>query len=591
MPAPNSVAPLPTHPESCPQSRPNTGRFGAACLFYWACGLLGVFLFYGDFLFSDRLGILDWSKDLYYFSFLEDALRSYGQLPLSFLVIPPEIDWFSTLQDLSYWSNPEVISFSPLLPLALFLPVMAFIKTYCTLHILAAVWGIRLLSRRLGFDCGQSILLLVLFLFNPWLVQHLTIGYSPQISLCLVPLLVALLVAPDFRPLEWAGASLVAALILYQGALHLFVWLVMAVGVYGLAQALLRRQAAVLWRAAFFFLATGILIAPKAHAVSKVYGGWQRIPAGGYGSLADLWGLLTDSTFFMFQFPETYSKYNVAFYDGSLLVGAAFLVLLAYLVVEYGLALARSRPPRPARWVSDTASLLAAAVFLVLAWDTAWRDLSALLKLPSSEIYPFRYLFVAYNFLIFFVVDRLGPFPETTPRRLRALALYGLAALTCLTFYERNRMLMPYLTETPNLLGPFSIAEYYRDRITAFSGDTRLPVTPTPSRITVTPSGLPGERILLPWLPRAASGRYVFENARPVPDATGDPSVEATVIEVTAAAVPVVISPSDSRRVPLLTAAAVLYMTLAAVAVRLNRRRPGLFTANAQGDTRLPRKP
>lgn len=578
---PSDAAPR-AHPDSSVRHRPWTGREG---LVYWACGLLLLVVFYGDFLFSDRLGILDWGKDLFYFSFLQDALRTYGRLPLSFLAIPDDIAWFSTLQDLSYWSNPEVISLSPLLPLALVLPVMAFIKVFFGLHLLAAVWGVGLLSRRLGWDTLQSVLLLVLFLCNPWLVQHLTIGYSPQISLCLVPALAALCVAPDFRPLEWAGASLLAALIFYQGALHLFVWLFMAFGVLVLAQAILARRLYPVWRAAFFGLATLVLVWPKALAVSKVYGGWSRIPAGGYTSLSDLWGLLTDDVFFMFQFPETYSKYNVAFYDGSLLVGPAFVLLTAWLAAEYGLALVRGRV-RPNRETADAACLVGAAVFLVLGWGTVWRDLSALLHLPSSEIYPFRYLFISYNLLLFFVVDRIGPFPANRPGRARTLTLCGLMALTLLTFYGRNRMLMPYLTENPNLLGPFSITEFYSNRITAFSGDTRLPVTPTPNRVTIVPSGIPGERIALPWLPHEAAGRFEYENARPVGKGPGNGSAAGTVIEVTAPAAPVVVRPRDYHRNPLLAGAALAFAALTAGVARLHRRRPALFSAPAPGELR-----
>lgn len=542
---------------------------------YAGAALALILLFYGEFLFSARVGILDWSKDLYYFAFLYDSLRSFGQLPLSFLAIPETTSWFSTLQNLSYWSNPEVVSFSPLLPLAALLPLMAFVKTYFGLHLAAAAWGTRVFARRCGLGLGQSVVLLVFFLGNPWLVQHLAIGYSPQISLCLVPGILALMVAPDFRPLEWAGASLLAALVLYQGALHLFVWLFMAIGVYVFFDALLRRRLAYVWRTAFLALGTLLLVAPKVYAIRKVYGAWARIPAGGYASLADLWGLLTDDVFPMFQFPETYSRHNVAFYDGSLLVGPAFLALLAVLAGGFLYALARRRRPQPGLPIPDAVCLLAALTFLVLGWGTVWRELCAALRLPSSEIYPFRFLFVAYHFAIFFIVDRLGAWPGQLVGRLRLAVLYGLIALTCLTFWGRNRELMPYLTENTNFYGDFSITEFMSDRIVARFGDTRLPIVVTPSRIVITPPGRVGDRIDLPWLPRAEADHYRFEGAAPVADAPG----EGTVLTVTAAARPIVIVPDDSRRGPLCALALLAFLALTAAVGSATIRRPRLFTS------------
>jgi hypothetical protein len=562
--------PLPHPANAPPRLAPGRASLGQAAL-YWGVALAAVGLFYGPFLFSDRVGILDWSKDLFYSHFLYDSLRRFHSLPLSFLAIPPDIAWFSTLQDLSYWSNPEVVSLSPLLPLAFVLPFMAFLKASFGIQLLLAAWGVRLLARRTGLALAPTIALLLLFLCNPWLVQHLAIGYSPQISLCLVPLCIALLVGKPFRIRDGAGASLVAAWIFYQGALHLFVWLCMAVGLFALFFALLGRRKDALIRAAFFFAATLLLVAPKAYAVSKVYGGWQRIPAGGYASLADLWGLLTDAVFPMFQFPETYSKYNVAFYDGSLLVGAAFVLLAAWLVLEY---LATLRRPDAAR-LRDGACLLAALTFLVLGWGTVWRTASALLHLSSAEIYPFRFLFLAYNLAIFFVADRLGRVPPRLPGRVRALALYGALTLTCLTFFGRNRELMPYLTENPNFYGDFSIADFYSNRIVALVGATRLPITPTPDRVTIIPAGIPGQHIRLPWLPWSAVEHYHFTGAKPA----GPGSDQDTILEVTAASRPVAVIPDDSHRALLLAAAVLAFAGLTAATARLARRRPDLFTA------------
>jgi len=544
---------------------------------YWLIGLAVTGLAYGEFIFSSRVGILDWSKDLYYFAFLYDSLRSFGQLPLSFLVIPPEISWFSTLQDLSYWSNPEVISLSPLLPLAFALPFMAFVKSWFGLHLLAGVWGVRLLAGRLGFTVGQSLLLLVFFLGNPWLAQHLAIGYSPQISLCLLPALIACLAGRTWRWLDLTAACLLAALVFYQGALHLFIWVNLAVGCFAVVLAVIRRQPAGLFRVGAFFAGSLVLVAPKAYAVSAVYGGWQRIPGDGYQSLDDVWGLLTDAAFPLFQFPETYSHCHVAFYDGSILMGPAFVILCLCLTAEYAASLARGGVRAIRASAPALAALASAVVFFVLGWGTVWRSVCEALPPLASEIYPFRFLFVALNFLFFFIVSRIGPWPVAGPGRWRALAVFALLGLTGASLYARNRQLMPVLTEQPNFIGQFSLADYYADRITAISGDARLPVAATPAGVVVTPAGAVGQRIELPWLAPSNLGGYAVDNARPVPDA-GDAPGMGTVLETTAASRLVTLRARDYQRQWLLPAAGLLFAGLVAGLARVNRRWPRLFS-------------
>ena len=132
--------------------------------------------------------------------------------------------------------------------------------------------------------------------------------------------------------------------------------------------------------------------------------------------------------------------------------------------------------------------------------------------------------------------------------------------MTCLTFYNRNRELMPYLTENPNFYGEFSISEFYSNRVVAQSSQTKLPVTPTPTEVTIIPAGIAGHHILLPWLPWGAIGHHVFHGARPLREAPGG----GTIIEVTSAVSPVVIEPDSSSRGLLLAGACLLFTGLVA---------------------------
>jgi len=477
-----------------------------------ACAAL-VCLFNGPYLFSAKVGILDWPKELFYFHVLRSGLVEYGTLPVSFFTVPQSLAHFSTLQSASFWANPEVVSLSPFLPLLFLVSTVAFIKLYFAGHFLLGIAGTGLLAKRLGFTPFQGVLLFILLALNPWLSQHLAIGYTPYINALLLPGLAALLLSPPRSPLQLALAALGNAMIFYQGGLHLFVWFNLA----GLAVALLAcaqaRSAGPLLRVLWVQAGTFALILPKYAASASAYRDFVRFPGTGYPSLAALWGLLTDSTSPLFDFPATYHRYGVAFYDASLCVGEWFvglagLATLCWLFRPWRGGAAAGFP----QWIAAAAAL----GFLVCGWGGNWALITRYLPTLASEIYPFRWLYPAYLFAAAFTLAELCRITASLGGRRLGAVLLGLVLLpTVLGFYGRNAAFAGLNASEPDTFGGFSLREYLIHRAVGYAGETLLPAEVTPAGLRLIPPGETGDTILLPWLEPRRLREFSIDYARP----------------------------------------------------------------------------
>jgi len=471
-----------------------------------------VLLFNGEYLFSDMVGILDWPKELFYFHVLRTTITEYGQLPLSLFTIPDSIAHFSTLQNLSYWANPEVVSMSPFLPLALVLDTVPFIKAYFLGHFLVGIAGTLLLAKRLGFDPFLAIILFALLFLNPWLTQHLAIGYTPAINCLLLPLLAALLMARGNVPTELGLAALVNATIFLQGALHMFVWVNLAALFCSLLCALHERAPRPVFRIIWAQLLTFPLIFAKYHAVSDAYADFIRYPGHGYESIEALLGLLTDSTSPLFDFPAAYSRYGVAFHDGSLLVGWWFLFLTGLAFFGW----LRSQRGDFCQGFPGWIPSVCALVFLFLGWGSVWITITRVVSILSSEIYPFRFLWVAFLFTAVFMLGGLQRLSRIIPKgNLRAVVLVALFLPTMFLFYERNNLLASLNSSEEDIFGGFSFKEYLTHRVVGYSGDTLLPGVAIPAGLTLIPPGTARDPVRFPWLEPRRIREFTYQNLQP----------------------------------------------------------------------------
>lgn len=530
------------------------------------CCMALVVLFNGEYLFSDMVGILDWPKELFYFHVLRTSITEYGQLPLSFFTIPDSIAHFSTLQNLSYWANPEVVSISPFLPLALVLDTVPFIKAYFLGHFLIGIAGTLLLAKRLDFDPFLAVILFTLLFLNPWLTQHLAIGYTPAINCLLLPLLTALFMARSNVPAQLGIAALVNATVFLQGALHMFVWANLAALACSLLCSLHERSLRPLFRVLWAQILTFPLILAKYHAVSDAYADFVRYPGHGYESFEALLGLLTDSASPLFDFPATYSRYGVAFYDGSLLVGWWFLFLAGLACVGWLLPQRSDSTPGFPGWVP----LVCAVLFLVLGWGTVWSEITQLVSVLSSEIYPFRFLWVAYLFTAVFVLEGLHRLGRLVPKgMLRNVVLATLFLPTMFLFYDRNGVLASLNSSEEDIFGGFSFKEYLTHRVVGYSGDTLLPGVAIPAGLTLIPPGSAGDPVHLPWLEPWRIREYTYQNLQPDMFQPESSSVFLTEQPVR----PAVVLAKDYSRANLSVAGVCGYGLLVAASLILTARR------------------
>ncbi len=293
-------------------------------------------------------------------------------------------------QTSSYWGNPEVLVLSPLLPLAPWVPAVAFVKASLAFHLVVATAGTFLLAARLGVGATGGLVLALLTVGNPWVMQHQAIGYTPWMAAGYAPLIAALLVG---QPRRWhlAAASALAALPVYQEALHVFLWLTEALLALAVIGALRTMDSRPLRVALQVVAGSAVLALPRLVAIGLAVGGMVRAPASSYGSLGELLGLLTDASSPLYAGKPSPLTHGTIFYDASFFTGWWLLGTGALLVLAHPM-LGRARGRAPGHR-SDLA--VAAGLFLVLGWQGVWTRVVDLLPFASAQNYPYRFLPVA----------------------------------------------------------------------------------------------------------------------------------------------------------------------------------------------------
>src|SRR5579872_3512981 len=165
-------------------------RYGWGGLIYASAAIVLTIALDGRFLFTTGIGgpVNDWTKDLYYLSYLRYGF-SHGTVPVSFLVVPQNVAGYPVpAHSISYWSNPEVATLSPSYLLLLVMSLGVFLKVNVALHLAIGAAGVWVLGSRLALRLTWRIALYVLLMLNPWLLEHLALGYSPDVTVCYVPL-------------------------------------------------------------------------------------------------------------------------------------------------------------------------------------------------------------------------------------------------------------------------------------------------------------------------------------------------------------------------------------------------------------------
>ncbi len=462
-----------------------------------------ILLWYRNFLFTPRIGIGDWQKDSFYLNYLESSLKEFSEIPLSFLRFPPDLLRYPIPgATASYWANPEVITFSPLLILLLFMESVTFYKVSFVLYLSIGAYGCYRLGRRLQLPAVGGTLLFVTIILNPWLLQHIAMGYTPWMSFCLLPLLTELLADRRLGSGKLAAAAALNGLLVYGGALHLFVWYNGAAVIFLLVYSLRKRDWQILARFYLYLLLSGLLILPKAIAALSVLHELRRQPQGSYGSVADLWGLFTDKTSPLYDVPTSYSIHGVALYDGSVYTGSWFVILLGVCVILAGWRWRKHRPePLP---LLET--IITATLFLILGFNGIWPMLAKAVPLLDSEVYPWRFLFVTL-FLACTLVTCVvfSTCRSLLSRETRALLLSVVLLLpVAVSFQERNAYFTRIATINTDRFASLSILEVLESQSERPTSDS------SPNHMRYLPDST-GE-VRVDWLAPNRLAEYRFDN-------------------------------------------------------------------------------
>lgn len=368
------------------------------------------FLFLAAFVVYPNVGIYDWDKEILYTTYIKSAIQNDQQLPY-FLWNSASLEGYPAVDQSAFFiSNPETMLFTPFLPLLLLCSPAFFLKLLVLLNALAGYAGILALGKRMKWSNAQSRIFSILFLFSPIIIQHVAIGYLPWVNLYLFPWLLYFLV--DDHTLGCGiGSGMVLAVILLQGGLHPFVWLVFFSTFYIVLLALMRKRGRIVWSLPISLGSAALLALPRLYLSLQSFGDFTQRFFSGYSLSGFLkWALIppffTPSSMDDIEyFIEGYID-GVPYWDGEVFWGA--VLLLSLLLPAFFYWSRKQGKQRPFGLAAAGAGFLLLFLSFNGFYQQVISDLSAFLHLPAlegMEKYPFRLAIPAYYGLAFWIAD------------------------------------------------------------------------------------------------------------------------------------------------------------------------------------------
>lgn len=347
----------------------------------------------------------DWNKEVLYCDFIKQSILDYKVFPMfmwnsGFLAGYPAVD-----QSAFFAGNPETFLFSPFLPLLSILPPAVFLKLLVLIHFLIGWAGIQALGKTSSWNMRQTRIYSALFMFSPIIIQHISIGYLPWINLFFLPWLLNFLLNKNLFK-KWLGCSIVLALMLLQGGLHVFVWLVFFIAFFSIFQTIFRKNGKSLLLTVASGITACLLALPRIVTSFQAFGAFEQKFFSGYSLQSFLkWGLIppffTPTTMDDIEyFIEEYIK-GVPFWDGSLFWGFLLVCVIA-LPFVIGYSYKKGDKFRE-RELDVLALAVSSALILLISFDGLYETgisfISTLIHLPAlkgMEKYPFRFAILAY---------------------------------------------------------------------------------------------------------------------------------------------------------------------------------------------------
>lgn len=368
------------------------------------------FLLWVAFVIYPNVGIYDWDKEILYSAYIKTSIQIDRQLPF-FLWNSAALEGYPAVDQSAFFvSNPETMLFTPCLPLLLLFSPTFFLKLLVLLNALAGYAGILALGKRLKWSETQNRIFSALFLLSPIIIQHVAIGYLPWLNLYLFPWLLYFLVE-DLVLRRGIGSGMVLAVVLLQGGLHPFVWLVFFSVFYMVLLAIIQKKGNTLWSLPISLGSAALLALPRLYLSLQSFGDFAQRFFSGYSLSGFLkWALIppffTPSSMDDIEyFIEGYID-GVPYWDGEVFWGA--VLLLSLLLPAFFYWSHRQGKPRPLRLAAAGAGLLLLLLSFNGFYQHIIRAVSTFLHLPAlegMEKYPFRLAIPAYYGLAFVIAE------------------------------------------------------------------------------------------------------------------------------------------------------------------------------------------
>jgi len=359
------------------------------------------------FLFYPNVGIYDWDKEVLYCEFIKLSILDHKVFPM-FLWNSGQLAGYPAVDQSAFFvSNPETLLFSPFIPLLLILPSAVFLKLLVLIHFLIGWAGIQVLSRTCGWQARQTRIFSALFMFSPIIIQHIAIGYLPWINLFFFPWLLNFLLH-DNQLKKWLGSSIVLAVMMLQGGLHVFVWSGFFVAFFSFFQTILRKDLKPLLITLISGLSACLLALPRVLPSFQSFSTFGQKFFSGYSLRAFLkWALIppffTPSTMDDIEFfIEEYID-GVPYWDGNLFWGFLLIcVIVLPFIIRHSFK-DKDKSEIPGRKTDILALAASSALILLLSFDGLYEKgisfISELIYIPAltgMEKYPFRFAIPAY---------------------------------------------------------------------------------------------------------------------------------------------------------------------------------------------------
>ena len=345
---------------------------------FWEKGYLYIAiasLIYFFWFISNNVGILDWVKEIAYFEYFKTAFNDYHTLPYFWWNILEEVAWRPPISGTSaIIANPETALFSPFTPMLYLLSAQIYIKLYIIIQFLAGVFGLFALKRKLNWNNSQFRTFVVLFLFSPIIIQHLSVAYFTWYNFYLFPWLIYF-VADRRMTVGIVGSAAVLGLIVLQGGIYIVQYVGLFYILYEVFHVLFEKEWKRILRILIIPLLAILLSLARIYITAYAYGDYVRpwVEIDGYNiSFFMFYALIPTVTIPPIDlfFHSDFLGWSLTPHDSGQFWGLS-IIMLALVVVKYK-KIVKNANSQQQGGLNYNAVFIAASLLFIISFYQIW---------------------------------------------------------------------------------------------------------------------------------------------------------------------------------------------------------------------------